>query len=212
MIKVIVADDHAVLRQALSEMLTAHGKYYVVGQAASGEELLALLDKETPDVVIVDIQMPGMGGLAAIEKLQASPKSIPILVLSADEGSSNIRSALKAGAKGFVPKNAGIEELEFAIDSVVGGKTYLSPNVTSKLMTGDGTQIEADNPLSSLTERELEIFKYLANGSSNRDIAQKLHISIRTVDTHRSNILRKLDLRNNAELVKMAVQYKVISI
>lgn len=119
---------------------------------------------------------------------------------------------LKAGAKGYLPKNASLDELEFAITSILDGKTYLSPSITAPLMDNSPTESPLDNPLSVLTKREIEIMTHLADGKPNREIGKLLHISTRTVDTHRSNILKKLKVRTNAELVKLAISQNLITI
>jgi len=212
MVKLIVADDHLVLRQGLCEMLSNRGKYNVVGEAADGEQLLDLLKNQKPDVVIMDIQMPKLDGIKALERLKESCSSVPVLVLSADENEQKVRAALRAGAKGYIPKNVGIEELEFAISSVIEGKTYLSPSVTSTLMNGGVDSVKGNNPLAVLTKREIEIMTHLADGKPNREIGKLLHISTRTVDTHRSNILKKLNVKTNAELVKLAISYGLINV
>lgn len=213
MTTLIVADDHLVLREALCEMLKSKGKYNVIGQASNGRELLELLKTDKPDLVIMDVAMPELDGIKTLERMRQEGTPIPpVLILSANEGERNVRAALKCGAKGFVPKNAGIEELEFAIDSILRGNTYLSPAVTSSLMNEDAEGVSLDNPLSVLTKREIEILAHLADGKPNREIAKSLHISIRTVDTHRSNILRKLKVKTNAELVKLAIQNDLISV
>ena len=210
--KLIVADDHSVLRQALCEMLEAKGKYTVMAQAENGEELVKLLGSNSPDLVIMDLVMPQVDGLAALERLKTAAPTVPVLVLSADEGEKNVRAALKAGAKGYLPKNSGVEELEFAIDSILNGKTYLSPSVTSRLMHNSGDTAPLDNPLTVLTKREIEILAHIADGRPNREIGKMLHISTRTVDTHRSNILKKLNVRTNADLVKLSIAHGLISV
>ncbi|MCB0352556.1 MAG: response regulator transcription factor [Bdellovibrionales bacterium] len=212
MIDLIIADDHVVLREALCELLETKGKYQVVGQASDGEELLGLLEHATPDIVILDVTMPKVDGLAALERLAANGKVPPVLVLSANEAQTKVRAALKAGAKGYLPKNAKLEELEFAISSIMSGKTYLSPSITEDLMHGGNVDSPLDNPLAVLTKREIEIMTHLADGMPNREIGKMLHISTRTVDTHRSNILKKLKVKTNAELVKLAIGHGLISV
>jgi DNA-binding NarL/FixJ family response regulator len=192
-------------------MLKARGKFTVVAQANDGEQLLALLKNHTADVVIMDLAMPNLNGVQTLEKLKEFGSNVPVLVLSADEGERNVRAALKAGARGYIPKNAGVEELEFAINAILEGKTYLSPGITEQLMARQAQGLP-ENPLSVLTNREIEILKHLADGKPNRDIGKLLHISTRTVDTHRSNILKKLKVKTNAELVKMAITHELISV
>ncbi len=212
MIDLIIADDHVVLREALCELLETKGDYQIVAQASDGEELLTLLNSHSPDLVILDVTMPKVDGLDALNKLSEEGKVPPVLVLSANEAQSKVRAALKAGAKGYLPKNAGLDELVFAIGSILSGKTYLSPSVTGPLMDGTPDESPIENPLSVLTKRELEILTHLADGMPNREIGKMLHISTRTVDTHRSNILKKLKVRNNAELVKLAIANGVIEV
>ncbi|NDC38812.1 MAG: DNA-binding response regulator [Proteobacteria bacterium] len=213
MVDLIIADDHTVLREALCEMLQSKGKYQVVAQARDGEELLSLLQQRKPDIIIMDMSMPKVDGLEALQKLGSVEGGPPVLMLSADQGERTVRAAIKAGAKGYVPKNAGIEELEFAISSILSGKTYLSPSVTSALFAnGANGSAPQETLVSALTTRELEIMKLIAEGHPNRVIAKMLHISTRTVDTHRSNILKKLKVKTNAELVKIAIQSELISL
>ena len=212
MVNLVIADDHAVLRQALCELLESRGNYHVLAQASDGEELVKLLAEQRPDVVIMDISMPRLDGVSALDQINNGTNPPPVLVLSANEGEKNVRAALKAGARGYLPKNAALEELEFAIESILAGKTYLSPAITAPLMSKNGGDAALDNPLSVLTKREMEILQHLADGKPNREIAKLLHISIRTVDTHRSNILKKLKVKTNAELVKLAITHGVISV
>ena len=214
MINLVVADDHDVIREALCEMLRSKGGYTIIGQADNGEALLRLLGTLIPDLVMMDISMPKLDGIEALKRLKQEDSHIlpPVLMLSASEERHNIKAALNAGAKGYIPKNASFEELEFAITSILEGKTYLSPAVTEHLVSEGSAQSQADQLLSTLTKREIEILKLLADGRKNREIAKQLHISIRTVDTHRSNILKKLNLHTNAELAKLAVAQGLISV
>ncbi len=211
MVNLIIADDHVVLREALCELLETKGDYNIVAQASDGEELLSLLDAHSADLVILDVTMPKLDGIRALERMESAQGIPPVLVLSANEGQGKVRAALKAGAKGYLPKNAGLTELVFAIQSILSGKTYLSPSVTEPLMSGDSDENE-NNPLKVLTKREIEILTHLADGKPNRDIGKMLHISTRTVDTHRSNILKKLKVKTNAELVKLAIGQGLITI
>ena len=214
MINLILADDHSVIRQALSEMLEAKGRYKILAQAENGEQLLELLAQHSPDIVVMDMCMPRMDGVAALERITGEQDACPpVLILSSDEGERSVRAALKAGARGYVPKNVEADELVFAIDSILDGKTYLSPSITAPLMTaGPGDGALQDSVLSVLTKREVEILTHLAEGNPNREIGKMLHISTRTVDTHRSNILKKLKVRTNAELVKIAIQNGLIDV
>lgn len=208
-VRLVIADDHIVLRQGLCEMLEDKGIFSIVGQASDGLELLEVLKNTPADIVLMDIAMPKLDGMATLDRMQAQKLSTPVVILSANEGERSVRTALKAGAKGYLPKNVGLEELEFAINSVIEGKTYLSPSITSSLMNASDP---TESPLSSLTKREVEILKYLAQGKPNKEIGKLLHISSRTVDTHRSNILKKLNLKTNADLVRLAIAEELVNI
>lgn len=212
MVKLVIADDHLVVRDALCEMFTHKGTYQIVGQAADGDELLNVLKNSKPDLVLLDLEMPKLDGIQALEKLKESNSQVPILILSANDTPRSVRAALRAGAKGFVTKQAAISELEFAITSVLDGKTYLSPSVTTMLMSPESSEVNGNSPLAVLTKRELEVLTHLADGKPNRIIGKLLHISTRTVDTHRSNILKKLNVKTNAELVKLAISHGLISV
>lgn len=209
-VNIVIADDHVVLRLALCELLESQGKYNVIAQASNGKELLELLKLHSADLVILDVTMPEVDGLGVLAELSHELDSPPILVLSANEERESVKSVLQAGAKGYLPKHVGFEELEFAIKSILSGKTYLSPSITEQLMSS-GIEKAGHNPVDLLTKREIEILTLLASGKTNREIGKELHISIRTVDTHRSNILKKLKLKTNAELVKVAIQGGLIT-
>lgn len=212
MINLIIADDHVVLREALCELLETKGKYSILGQASDGQELLNLLESQKPDLVILDVSMPHVDGVEAMQEMKAKGDCPPVLILSANEGEAKVRAALKAGARGYLPKNVKLEELEFAIESILEGRTYLSPTVTGPLMLAGDEERPLSDPLAKLTKREVEILSHLANGLPNREIGKMLHISTRTVDTHRSNILKKLKLKTNAELVKLAITNGLIEV
>lgn len=211
-VKLFLVDDHLVLRQALSKALNEEHRYEVVGHAGDGHELLSLLNSCAPDVIVLDYALPKSNCLETIEALRRAGCNAPVLILSAVENSTNIRAALKAGARGFVPKQAGLSEMQFAIDAIVEGGTYLSPSVTDKLMSADAAQEASASAVASLSQREREIMIFIANGRRNREIGALLHISTRTVDTHRSNILKKLGVKSNAELVKIAISEGMISV
>jgi RNA polymerase sigma factor (sigma-70 family) len=210
-IKLFLVDDHLVLRQALSEAFAHRGTFQVVAEA-DGSELLSRLSDTNADIILLDLAMPNINGIATIEELKRRGVDIPVLVLSADESERSIRSALGAGARGFLPKQADMREVEFAIHSVLDGKTYLSPSVTERFMASNGSDNKHSTLIASLSPREREIFILLANGCPNREISKQLHISTRTVDTHRSNILKKLEVKTNAELVKMAIAEGLVSV
>lgn len=211
-IKLFLVDEHLVLRQALSKALNVNQKYEVIGHAADSAELLSQISACAPDVIVLDFAIPSSSCLETMLSLKKLGCQAPVLILSATENGNNIRAALQAGARGFVPKQSGLSEMEFAIDAIVDGGTYLSPSVTDKFMSGDEANDGPASLLANLSHREREIMVHLANGQKNKHIGQQLHISTRTVDTHRSNILRKLGIKSNAELAKIAISAGLISI
>lgn len=204
-VKLYLVDDHLVLRQALAEALAHRGKYQVVGHAGNGAELISQSQNVSADIIVLDFTLPKSGGLETLNELRRMGVSTPVLILSGDESGRCVRAALQAGAKGFVPKQAGISEMEHAIEALVRGGTYLSPSVSDKMAQGESADAQAAASSAVLSNREREIMVLLANGKPNRDIGKLLNISVRTVDTHRSNILKKLGFKTNAELVKLAI-------
>jgi two-component system, NarL family, response regulator NreC len=212
MIHVILADDHQIIRQAIGELLESSGRYKLVAQVNNGKELLAVLEKKSCDVIVIDIAMPQMDGVQAVRAIRQKPLVTPILALSANDDNKSIKLILQAGANGFVPKTSSLQELDFAINSVMRGNAYLSPSITERVMNNDAAQRPSDSLINALTPRELEIMHFLADGKPNREIGKSLHISTRTVDTHRSNILKKLGLKTNAELVRLAISEGLITI
>ncbi len=213
MIRLLIADDHVVMRQALCETLKTKKNFEIIGQCADGEQLLELLKTQKPDIIIMDLSMPKVDGISALNAIRGEMNDkVPVLILSADEAEHKVKAALKAGATGYIPKNAAIDELEFAIESILDGKTYLSPSITATLMSGGKMSVDTESITSVLTKREIEILTHLADGKPNRIIGKLLHISTRTVDTHRSNILKKLAVKTNAELVKIAITNKLITV
>lgn len=211
MVSLLVADDHTLLRQALCDLLEKNQRFDVIAQASDGEQVLEILKTQRPDVIIMDISMPKVDGVEALKRLKGWAQCPPVLVLTASSGDNTVRAALDAGAKGFVPKNAASDELEFAINSILKGQTYLSPSITDQMLARGSANGTGVNPMAVLTKREVEILKLLADGKSNKEIGKILFISSRTVDTHRSNILKKLKAKNNQELVKISVQAGLVS-
>jgi two-component system response regulator NreC len=204
-VKLYLVDDHLVLRQALAEALGHRGKYSVVGHAGNGNELLSAATNVRADVIVLDFSLPKTNGIEMLNQLRKLGNNTPVLILSADESGRCVKAALQAGAKGFVPKQAGLSEMEHAIDAIARGGTYLSPSVSERIATNGNGEAHEQASTTVLSNREREIMILLANGKPNREIGKLLSISVRTVDTHRSNILRKLGFKTNAELVKLAI-------
>lgn len=199
-VKLYLVDDHLVLRQALAEALEHRGKYSVIGHAGSGNELLSQAGCHA-DVIVLDFSLPKHNGLEVLNELRRRGIDIPVLILSGDESGRSARAAIQAGAKGFVSKQAGLSEMEHAIDEIARGGTYLSQSIPANGAHAHDSEVTSE----VLSNREREIMVLLANGKPNREIGKLLSISVRTVDTHRSNILKKLGFKTNAELVKLAI-------
>jgi len=212
MINVILADDHQIIRQAIGELLESSGRYRVVANVENGEDLLKVLEKKSCDVLVIDIAMPKIDGIKVVKHLREHSILIPVLALSANDDAKSIKAILQAGANGFVPKTSSLQELDFAINAIMRGNAYISPSVTDRMMHPESVTSKTNSAISVLTSRELEIMRLLAEGKPNREIGGILHISTRTVDTHRSNILKKLGFKTNADLVRLAISEGLISV
>lgn len=210
MLKIVIADDHVVLREGLRSLLQQVDGWDVVGEASDGFELLPLVERHTPDLVILDLSMPNLGGIESICRIRKLANQPTVLVLSAREDDVSVSEAIRAGARGYVPKSSSSEELQFAIRAVLKGQTYVSPAVAAGVVGRTDANGSPVSPLGSLTPREREVMKLLSEGRPNRDVAKTLHVSPRTIDSHRSNIMRKLGITSNAELVQLAMKAGLI--
>lgn len=210
MIKVLLADDHSIVRAGLRRIVEESGAIEVVAEAADGKEAIQAVRKSTPDVAVIDISMPGLDGLEVLRQLQALDPDLPVLILTMHEEGQYVVRAIEAGAMGYITKQSAPEQLVKAIRKVHSGHRYLTDEATEalalRIAKGGGDQ----SPLDSLSMRELQVLRRLAMGQTNREIARAYHISIKTVDTYRSRLLKKLALRNNAELSRFAIQNKLI--
>ena len=205
-IRVVLADDHQLVRTGLKLILEQNPSYEIVGEATTGIETMKAVESLSPDVLILDIQMPTLGGIEVLQRLAKTEGGPMVLVVSASDASSFVSEAFSAGASGYIQKNAQKEEFELALKTVVEGKKYVSPNVAEFLVN----QEHGGGPLGILSSREREVFKLLAEGRKNKEIAKMLFVSTRTIDTHRLNILKKLGLDTNAELAQLAMRQGVI--
>ncbi len=210
-IRVLVADDHAIVREGVHQLLSQQPDIEVVGEAADGAQVLDLARKLRPDLVLMDIGMPGMNGLEATRALKAEQPQTNVLVLTMQEGEDYFFRLLQAGASGYVLKGAGSAELLSAIRAVQQGGVYLNPTMTKKVLGDLLKRPEQVNATSDrLTPREHEVLKLIAEGKTNREIADELVLSLNTVQTHRLHIMEKLNLHNRAELVKYAIRRGLI--
>ncbi|PRR74427.1 response regulator [Neomoorella humiferrea] len=205
-IKVLIVDDHTLFRAGLKALLSFQEDIRVIGEAGNGEEALKLIRCLNPDVVLLDIAMPGLDGLAVTRQIKDYNEGIKVLILTQHENREYLLPALKMGASGYVLKRAAADELVAAIRSLYAGKAFLDPAITETVLADYryGGMMEETDELDTLTEREREILILLAQGRTNREIAGLLHISSKTVDFHRTNLMRKLNLHNRIELTKYA--------
>jgi DNA-binding NarL/FixJ family response regulator len=203
---IVIADDHVVIRQGISALISTWEGFSVVGEASDGMEVIKIVEKIQPDILLIDLSMPNLGGLEAITRITRSNKQVAIIVLSSHETANFVREALRAGAKGYVPKSSDMQELLLAMKAVLNGNKYLSPSIIDLALNNNSDISNEEQLVNALSTREREIMRLLAEGKRNRDIAKMLHISHRTVDTHRTNILKKLDLSSNVELTRLATK------
>ena len=214
-IKVLIADDHAILREGIKALLSCYDDIRIVGEASDGLEAITRTKELDPDVVLMDIAMPGLGGLEATLELRKISPETKIIVLTQYDNREYIYRFLKAGASGYVLKKAVGTELLAAIRAVYAGDTFLYPSVASKVIEGyleeGGLPVEID-PYESLTDREKQVLKLIAEAHTNKEMAELLCISVKTVMGHRTNIMDKLNIHNRTELVKFAIRHGLVDV
>lgn len=214
MIRVLLADDHAILREGLKTLLATDPEIQVIGDASNGQEAVNLVEKLKPDVLLMDIGMPVMNGLEAAKKIAQLYPTVKVLILTQYDSQDYLFNVLQAGAQGYVLKRSASTELFSAIKTVHDGLAYLSPAMTKTLIKEHvGTeQTVIEKTKNLLTAREQEILKLIAEGKTNQEIAGQLIISLKTVQTHRAHILEKLNMHDRTELVKYAIAKGIISL
>ncbi len=211
-VRILIVDDHAVLRDGIRALLALHDDIEVVGEASEGKEAVERAQELGPDVVIMDIAMPGMDGLEATRRIRKKSPKIKVLVLTQYDNKEYILSAIKAGASGYVPKRALASELVSAINAVQQGYSFPYPSADSALIEDYLQQDREEEPYDQLTAREREILKLIAKGHTSREIADMLFVSLKTVIGHRSKIMEKLNLHNQSELIKYAMRKGLVSL
>lgn len=209
--RILIVDDHGLMRAGLHALLEDEPGIEVVGEADSAEQLMHLAGQLHPDIVLLDIGLPGMDGIEATRKIKVNFPKIRVLILSVYEDESLLREAISAGASGYIIKRAAEEELINAVRAVTQGYLYIHPAITSLLVKDlSPTARTKKEALNTLTPRELEVMSYLIRGFTNRQIAETLFISMRTVEGHRANLLGKLELKTRVELVEFAEKHGLI--
>ena len=210
MIKVLLADDHSIVRAGLRRIVEEGGDMVVVAEAADGQEAMQQAHETMPDVAVIDISMPGMDGLEVVSQLRSYYAKLPILILTMHEEEQYVIRAIGAGAMGYITKRSAPEQLVKAIRKVHAGGRYLTEEAAESLALRAASGVRGDSPLDPLSNREIQVLRSLALGKTTREIAEAYHISIKTVDTYRLRLLQKLNLRNNAELTRFAIQNRLV--
>jgi DNA-binding NarL/FixJ family response regulator len=212
MTTIILADDHHIVRQGLRSLLEAEPGFRITGEASDGLEAVQLAERLQPDVLVVDLMMPGLGGLEVVRQTsQRSPQTL-ILVLSMHANEAYVLEALRNGAAGYVLKDSSVTELVQAVREVLAGRRYLSPPLSERAIDAyvQKAQAAALDPYDTLTAREREVLQLSAEGRSHAEIAAKLSISPRTAETHRANLMRKLGLHTHTDLIRYALKRGII--
>ena len=213
-IKVVIAEDHTIVRKGLCALLQGEPDIEVVGEAENGREALRIVERLLPDVVVMDIAMPGLNGLETTRQLKKKFPNMKILILTMHDNEEYIFETLRAGASGYLIKRSAPNELISAIQSVYRNESFLSPAISKKVIDGfvqsGGSAMREDADAARLTTREREILRLIAEGNSLREISRLLHISIKTVESHKAHIMEKLSLRSIAELTQYAIRKGLI--
>lgn len=212
--RIILVEDHTILREGLRSLLSSDSRFEVVGEAEDGLEAIQCIDKLAPDLVLMDLTMPKMDGLGAIRETKNRRQNTKVLVLTVHKTEEYILAALQAGADGYVLKDATQTELIRALEAVIGGQPYLSPEVSHKVISGYLESKKSNYGSSSierLTERERQILKMIGEGYRNKEIGDQLSVSVKTVEKHRANLMKKLDLHNTAALTAYAIEKGLLS-
>ncbi|GAV20760.1 two-component system, NarL family, invasion response regulator UvrY [Mariprofundus micogutta] len=208
MVSILLVDEHDMVRAAFKQLLETSDDFEVVAEASGGEEACRKYMQHNPDVIVLDLSLPGTSGLATLRRLVARDENIHVIVLSLHDDPPIVARALKLGAKGFVSKSAPFHELQTAISEVCSGSQYIE----ERLHTETQQILQNKNPASVLTDREFEVLTMLAEGKSVVEISDLLHLSSKTVGAHRTSIMKKLYLNNSAELVRAAILWDIIKL
>jgi len=213
--KILIAEDHAILREGLRALLTGSPELEIIGEAEDGQEAISQARQLKPNLILMDLSMPNINGTEAMRAIKRHNPAIKIIVLTVHKTEEYVRATLDAGAAGYVLKDDTHHDLLTAIASVRKGKVYLSPGICDKVINGfldPTTSATSPSSWSQLTVREREVTKLIAEGKKSREVAKYLSVSLKTVEKHRSNLMRKLDLRSVSALTKYAIANKLVSL
>jgi len=211
-ISVLLAEDHTIVRKGLRSLLDAETDIEIVGEAEDGQQAIELVQRLLPDVVLMDITMPILNGLEATRQIKKLFPQVKVVVLTVHSTEEYIFQILRAGASGYVVKQAAVSELVQAIQTVYRGASFLSPSISHQVVEEYGRRAEAmEDKLDRLTDREREVLQLIAEGRTNREIASRLHVTVKTVEAHRAHLMDKLDLHSTAELTKYALRKGMVS-
>ncbi len=212
--RIVIAEDHTILREGLRALLSTDPDLEIVGEARDGQEAIRSVEKSKPNLILMDLSMPRMNGMDAIKEIKKRSPETKILVLTVHKNEEYILATLQAGADGYVLKDSTHSELEMAIKSVFAGNHYISPGISDKIIGGylEGKRpLKPISPWETLTQRERGILKLIAEGYKNKEIADYLCISVKTVEKHRANLMQKLDLHNISDLTAFAIEKGLIT-
>lgn len=212
--RIVIAEDYTILREGLKSLLSSHSEFEIVGEAEDGIKAVRLISEKEPHIALMDLSMPLMNGMEAIKEAKRECPETKILVLTVHKEEEYVFASLEAGADGYVLKDADFDELVMAIKSVLRGQRYLSPEISGKVIDGylkGGKDQVPRTPWDTLTQREREVLKLIAEGHKNREIADILCISLKTVEKHRDNLMKKVDLHSAAELTAFAMEKGIVS-
>jgi len=212
-IRVVIAEDHVIVRQGLRRLLEADGTMTVVGEAGNGEEATRLAEELRPDVVLMDVRMPGLNGLEATRRIRERASDVKVIILSMYDEESYVHQALRASVSGYVLKDAAYEELQLAIAAAMRDETYLSPAISQKLVEGYLYGAPKEQiAYEKLTPRQRVVLQLVAEGHTRREIAEMLDISPKTVSRHRENLMQRLGIKDQAGLIRFAISQGLVEV